>query len=178
MPNQLFTNSGSFLPVSPLFDVTQIEQMNVNSQEFKELIVRLFLVMNDVIQVTNLKDTAYYLTTEFNTSGQLYAVNNNFLNTRPIFRCTIPCGALPAAGTKTIAHGITGIGTTYSALKIHGAATDQTAVDFIPLPYVSAAGSAGNLEVSIDTTNVYITTGGTDYSSYTVSYIVFEYVQF
>lgn len=172
------TNSGIYLANSPILDVAQLQQVNVNSAEFKELLVRLYFIVDDIIRVTNQKDSAQYITTEFNTGGQLFSTTNDVNNQRPIFRATVNCGALPAAGTKTIPHGIVGIGSTYSALKIYGSATDPVLVKFIPLPFVSATAVANNLEVSVDATNVYITTGGTDYSAYTISYVVFEYVQF
>ena len=163
------TNAGIYLANSPILDVAQLQQANVNSAEFKELLVRLYFTVDNIIRVINKKDSAQYITTEFNTGGQLFSTTNNVNNQRPIFRATVNCGALPAAGMKTIAHGIAGIGTAYSALKIYGAATDPVLVNFIPLPFVSAAAVANNLEVSVDATNVYITTGGNNYSAYTIS---------
>lgn len=177
MANEI-QNSGLYIPNTFLFDLGSIQDIDINSPEFKELLVRLYQNLNDVSLALNLKDSGYYITTEFNTSKLLFNASNDFNNLRPIYRTVVNFGALPAAGTKSVAHGIVGIGATYSFVTINGAAFNPSTSTGIPIPYPSAAAIASNLEITVDATNVNITTGGTDYSAYTRTLIVLEYVKF
>ncbi len=175
-------NWGQFVPTTTILDVALLYEVDVKSPEFIELLVRLYQTVNNTAISTNIKDTGYYLTKEFNVGSLLFDVNNDFNRLRPIYRTTVDFGALPAAGSKSVAHGIPNITvagtTTFSFLKIYGAATNPTTVNFIPLPFVSAgATNNDNLQVEVDTTNVIITTGGKDYSAWTTSYIILEYVK-
>lgn len=178
MPNNV-SDWGLYIPTTTILDVGILQDVDVNSPDFKELLVRLYQTVNNIAVATNLKTTGYYLTQEFNTGQLLFNTTNDITNLRSIYRTTINFGALPAAGTKSVAHGIPNIGnpTTYSAVKVYGAATDQTTSNFIPIPYSSATAIADNLELWIDQTNVNIATGGNDYSAYTITYVTFEYVK-
>jgi len=173
-------NWGQFIPTTSNVDVSQIYEVNVNSEEFKELLVRLYQTVNNIAMATNIKDSGYYLTTEFVTGALLFDPANNPNNLRPIYRVEIDFGALPAAGTKSVAHGIPDITvagtTTFSAVKILGGSVNPSTSVSIPIPYASGT-AADNLEITIDATNVNITTGGTDYSAWTRTYIMFEYVK-
>lgn len=175
-------NWGLFIPSTYILDVARLHEIDVKSPEFKELLVRLYQTVNSIAIATNLKDTGYHLTTEFVTSQLLFDVNNDLNNLRPIYRTVVNFGALPAAGTKSVAHNIPDImvagTTTFSFTKIYGAATNPTTVTFIPLPFVSASAVTNQLQIAVDSTNVNITTGGIDYSAYTKSYIILEYVKF
>lgn len=169
---------GSFVPTNYIFDVSQLYQTEINSPEFKELIVRLYQYINNIAFVLNTKDSAYYLMQQFATSGLMFSTTNDVNNMRPLYRIVVNCGALPNAATKTIPHGITPTDFTssWTFLKIYGAASDTTGKTYIPLPYSSAAAIANNIEVKVDSTNVYITTG-INYSNYNVSYIILEYIK-
>jgi hypothetical protein len=173
----IINDFGLFVPTTTLFDVTQIQEVEVGSEEFKELLVRLYQTVNNIVLAANLKETGYYLTQEFVTGGVYFNVANNFNLTRPVYRMVVNFGALPATGTKTVAHNIPNVTNTFSFVKIYGVATDPTSVTFIPIPYSSAASITDNLELSADATNVYITTGGTDYSAYTTTYVILEYIK-
>jgi hypothetical protein len=92
---------------------------------------------------------------------------------RHVFRKVIDFGSLPNTGTKNVAHGLTWNANTRFT-RIYGTATDPSTRS-IPLPYVdTTAGSS--IELSVDTTNVQIITAA-NYSGYTTTYIVLEYVQ-
>jgi len=171
------TNTGLFITYNPIYDVAQLQELNVNSDEFKELLIRLYFTIGDLITANNLKTTGYYLNTEFNTGQQLFSSTNNFGTTRPIFRTVVNFGALPAAGSKSVNHGIANIGSTYSFVKIYGAASDVTGNTYIPLPYDSTVAVSNSIQVDVNATQVTITTG-TDRSNYTVSYVILEYIQF
>ena len=168
---------GLFIPTTTLFDVSEIQEIDVNSEQFKELLVRLYQTVNNIALATNLKETGYYLTQEFVTGGVYFNAANNFNLLRPIYRTVVNFGALPAAGTKTVAHGIPAVTNAFSFVKLYAVSTDPTSVTFIPIPYVSASSVTDNLEIYADATNVYIITGGTDYSAYTTTYVVLEYLK-
>jgi len=179
MPFTTVQDWGQFIATTAILDVGILQDVDVNSPEFKELLIRLYQTVNNIALATNIKDTGYYLTNEFNTGQLLFNVSNDLNRLRPIYRTTINFGALPSTGTKSVAHGIPNIGnpTTYSAVKVYGASTNQTTSNFIPIPYSSVTAVTDNLELWIDQTNVNIATGGMDYSAYTITYIVFEYVK-
>jgi hypothetical protein len=107
----LQADSGSYVQQTPIFDVTQIYSTEVNSVEFKELIVRLAIALNNVSMVLNTKDSGFHLLTEFNTSSLLF--NNNIptittnpqQNLRNIYRIAYNVGAL-AIGVTSVAHNL------------------------------------------------------------------------
>ena len=132
----------------------------------------------------NIKETGYYLPEEF-INSQLYFPNAALVTDtpqlRPVYRMVVDFGTLPAAGSKSVAHGIE-----FPALvagqspvtftQIYGAASNTTTLDYLPLPFVSATAMADNLQVEVDATDVIITTGGKDYSAYT-AYVVLHYLK-
>ena len=149
-------NFGLFIPTTTIFDVAELQEINVNSEEFKELLVRLYQTVNNIALSTNVKTTGYFLNQEFVTGELYFNVNNDFNNLRPVYCMVVNFGALPATGTKSVAHGIP-VTNTYSWVQIYATATNPTAVTGIPVPYSSAAGVTSNLEIKIDATNVNIT---------------------
>ena len=52
--------SGAFVPTTFILDVAKIQEVNVNSEEFKELLVRLYQNLNRMSLVLNVKESAYY----------------------------------------------------------------------------------------------------------------------
>jgi|SRR6185312_5291573 len=170
-------DSGLYLPSTYIYDIQNLSNIEL-PEDLRELLIRLYQSINDITEAINLKNTGYYVTTEFNTGQLLFNANNDFSQLRNIYRTTINFGALPAAGTKSVAHGITGISSTYTGVKLYGVATNPATPQFIPIPYSSASAVASNLELTLDATNVNITTGGTDYSAYTRTLVVIELVKF
>lgn len=169
------TNTGAFIPTTYNWDVSYINEIEVNSAEFKELFVRLYQNVNNIALVTNLKDTAYYLNEEFNT-GQLFfnPASTNPLDLRPAFRKVINIGAL-GPGLTTIPHGLP-ITDTWKFTKIQGAASNAVAgaLRYYPLPFAGAAGN--NIEVRLDGTNVIINNASG--VTFTDAYIIVEYLKF
>jgi hypothetical protein len=164
-------NQGSFIPTTGIFEVGRLFEVDVDSPEFKELLARLYQAVNNIANVLNIKDTGYYLESEF-TTGALYfnPASDDPNKLRPVFRKVIDMGAL-AAGVTTVAHGLT-IGTTWKFVHIYGAASGTP--NYYPLPFVSAGG-ATNIEVRVDLTNVIVTNNsGVVFTSSTV---VLEYVK-
>jgi hypothetical protein len=170
---------GAFIPTTNIWDVGQLYQTDVTSPEFKELLVRLYQNVNNIAIILNLKDTGYYTTQEF-VNGQSYFPNpalNSSTNTvatyRQVFRTTVNFGALPNAGTKSVAHNIP-ITDAFTFTRIYGTSSDVSGNTYIPLPYVDSAGN--NIELYVTSTDVTIITTS-NRSNYTVTYIVIEYLK-
>jgi hypothetical protein len=169
---------GSFIPTTYVWDVGTFYQADVNSMEFKELLVRLHEFVNLIAINTNFKDTGYYALDEF-VNSQLYFPNpaaptNMSQIYRQVYRKTFNVGPLPNAGTKTIPHGIVcNVGTTFT--RIYGAASDTTSERYIPLPFAAPV-ALDSIQVDVDSTNIHITTG-VDYTAFNVVYIVLEYLK-
>jgi len=169
-------DSGSYLPTTAVFDVARLYEVDVNSPEFKELLVRLYQAVNNISLVVNNKESSLYLQEIFLDSQQWFNTNADTLNNlRPNFRRVVNFGALPAAGTKSVPHGVP-YTSTYTGTLIRCTATDPIALKQIPVPYVSATALANQLEINVDATNINITTGGTDYSAYTRTVVVLEFL--
>ena len=171
---------GVFIPTTQIWDIQAIEEMDVNSPEFKELLVRMHQNIGDIANNLNLKDTGYYDTNEY-VCGRVYFPNPAFNtqtagypNFRQVFRKTINFGALPNAGTKSVVHNIT-IVPSMTFTHIYATANDLTNDIYIPIPFASPTLNQ-NIKITIDNTNVNITTA-INYSSYTICYVVLEYLQ-
>ncbi len=171
---------GSFVPTTNIWDVaSEIMSADVNSPEFKELLIRLYQNINLIAINVNLRDAGYYDTTEF-INGQLFFPNTTLSSSsttnpefRQVFRKVVNFGALPNTATKSVAHGIP-INTSYTFTRIYGAASDTTGLTYIPLPYASPV-LVNNIELTVDVANVNVTTGS-NRTSYNVAYIVLEYL--
>jgi len=173
---------GEYVPTTEIWQVIQeLSTANPGSDQFKELIVRLALIVNRINLAVNTKETGIYDNArEFITSEQYFpqpAFNSGTPQTpeyRLVYRTVINFGVLPNAATISVPHNITCTAAT-TFTRIYGAATNPGA-SYIPLPFVSATDVAHNIEVNVDTTNVNVITGA-NYSAYTISYIVLEYLQ-
>lgn len=179
------TNTGSFVALTNTWDVQRLQEVDVKSEEFKELLVRLYQNINNICLALNIKDVGYYTESEF-LNGQLFFPNPALSSStaqsptyRQVFRTVINFGALPNAGAKSVAHNIAIVPatpTTYSFTRIYGAASNgATQTSFIPLPFSSPILNQ-NIKLEVTNTNVVVTTA-IDYSSYTVAYIVVEYIK-
>lgn len=175
-------NYGSFVPTTSVWDVGPILEVDVTSPQFKELLVRMYQNLNLMSNVLNVKDTGYYNTLEY-VCGQLYFPNQALgLNAslsgvfRQVFRTVIDFGALPNAGIKSVPHELIFNESTVFT-RLYGTASDTTGLTYIPIPYSSAAAITGNIELSVDVTNVNITTGS-DRTNYDTCVVVLEYLKY
>jgi hypothetical protein len=173
-------NPGSFIPTTNIWDVSALYSTEVTSPEFKELLVRLYQNINLVALSMNTRDAGYYVMTEF-VNGQIFFPNPSLTSVttqaptfRPVFRKVINFGALPNTGTKSVAHGIT-ITSTFSFTRIYATASDQSGMNYIPIPYASPV-LVNNIELNVDATNVNITTGS-NRSNFTICYVILEYIK-
>lgn len=170
---------GSFVPTTNVWQISQIQSLNVDPN-LKDLLIRLYQNINLISTVLNTKDSGLYPLSEF-INGQQYFPNPS-LNSgtaqqpsqRQVFRTVVNFGALPNAAQKNVAHNIT-ITATTTFTRIYGAASDSTDGTYIPLPFASTVLN-DNIVVVISNTNVQILTAS-DYSAYTSSYIVLEYIK-
>lgn len=172
---------GSFVPTNFVWDIQQLEQADVNSKEFKELLVRMYQNIGLMALVLNTKDTGLYPVAETVNSQQFFPnpANSSATAARPSLRQVLRkvinyTTALPNAGTATVAHGITCTNAT-TFTRIYGVSSDVTGHNYIPLPYASPT-DANEIELKVDGTNVTIITGS-NRTAFTVTYIVLEYMQ-
>lgn len=186
MPNNA-GSFGSFGPTTNVWDVTELQDIDVKSPEFKELLVRLYQNINLMALVLQVADKGIYDTQEF-VNGQLWYPNPAYNSTtassaqyRQVFRTVINMNAtepnLPNNGTISLPHGIPW-NADMSWTRVYGVATNPTAAsnakDGIPLPYVSVT-AGQSIELYTTDTNVVITTQA-DYTAYTICYVVLEYL--
>jgi hypothetical protein len=150
--------------------VWSVDDLDVNSIAFKEVIVRLHENVNQIATATNQKDIAFYGLTEA-INGQTYFATTT--TSRSVYRKVINFGALPNTGTKSVAHDIA-IETTFIFTRIYGCSSDPVNKKYIPLPYASAT---NDIELNVNATNVNIITIS-NMSAYTTTYIVLEYTKY
>jgi len=175
-----YKEKGMFLPTTSVWDTSTINNLKGASPELKELFIRLYRNINDIAMQVNRKDSAVYGQDEF-VCGQTFFSNPSYrsgdaVNPKPrqVYRKVVNFGALPNAGTTNVAHGLS-INNTYSFTRIYGTASDQAGSNYIPLPFSSPT-LVNNISLSVDGTNVIVTTG-IDRTAFTVTYVILEYLK-
>ena len=138
-----------------------------------------FLVehLREVSDGINVRDIGYYQEEEVLTGQQFVPSAANPTVLRNVFRKVVDLGGLndfTATNPQNIAHGITITADTLIP-RLYGAATDPSTT-FIPLPFVDMSGGGGNIELTMDGTNIVLRSNA-DYSGFTSAYAVVEYVQ-
>lgn len=168
---------GSYVSTTNVWDVTNLYEVDVNSTEFKELLVRLYQNINNISVVLNTKCTGYYINQEF-VSGKLFfnpsptAEENDQSELRPGYIMTVNTGAL-GPGVTAINHNIP-VTNTFHWMFISGAATDTGTLIGYPLPFAGAAGN--NIEVSVTATQVLINNNSG--VTFTNSQVTLEYCKY
>lgn len=173
---------GLFIPTNYIFDVQQLQQVDVNSPEFKELLVRLYQNINSMCIALNLKDSGYYNTQEF-VNGQSWFPNPALTSAsattptfRQVYRQVVNFGTLPNAAAKAVLHNIP-ITIGYSFTRIYAVSSDKVALTYIPIPYVDVAtAGAADIQLDVNATQVVITTAS-NRTNYTVCYVILEYIK-
>lgn len=175
-------NFGSFVPTTNVWDVQQLYDVDVNSFAFKELLVRLYQNVNQIATTLNTKVSGYYDLNPF-VNGKLYFPNpaNNsgtqtFASYRQSYIKIINFGQLPNAGTKSVAHEIP-VNSATTFTDIYGTANDTTGFNYYPLPFSDTAAVANNITITVDATNVNVTTG-INRTNFDTCYIVIEFLLF
>lgn len=172
---------GSFVPTTNIWDPTELATIDLTSNAFRELLIRLYQNLNRLSLAVNAREAATYPLMEFVT-GQIFfpnpALGPGSTTTavyRPTYRKVINFGPLPNTGTTSVPHNIP-ITTGYTFTHIYGAASDTTGLNYIPLPYASPV-LANNIELNVDATNINIITGS-NRSNFNVTYVIVEYLKF
>lgn len=168
-------NSGLFVPTTNNWDLSKIQQVDVNSPEFKTLLVRLYQNVNLICVALNIKDSGYYTLNEF-VNGQLYFPNPAYNSStasaasfRQVFRLVVNFGALPNTGVKSVPHGLTP-NAAWNFTRIYATASDTTGFNYLPIPSAQA-------DLTVDAVNVNITTTA-NLTNYNICYVVLEYFKF
>lgn len=169
---------GAYLPLTSVFDPESLAETKRLDPLIKNLIISSTQQYNNIANIVNVKETSYYVTTEI-VNGQIWfksAVSSPSESPfRNPFRLVVDFGTLPNATTKSVAHNITGLTAgVMSWTRIYGTATDPSG-NGIPLPYSSAIAN-DNIELNVDITDINVTTSA-DYSAYTITYIILEYLK-
>lgn len=168
---------GAYLPTTYIFDISDIQNIDVNSSEFKELIVRLYLNINNMLQILNIKDTGQYFLTTINTGQVFFNVNNDFNMLRSIFRTVVNFGALPNNTTKSVSHNIPNLGTTWSLVRFDCESTkpNTIAIDIPGWDPTNFPTSQNPIMITFDPTNVNITTTS-NMSAWTITWVTLEFI--
>ena len=177
----LATQFGTQVPTNFIWDIQQLQEVDVNSPEFKEILVRLYQNVGLIATALNTKVTGKYPLQEF-VNGKLYFPNINYSSATGNYPVERPTRQkliyyttdLPDTDTVAIPHYIT-ITDTTTFTMIYATASDTSGDNYIPIPYASASGTA-NIEISVDATYVHITTAS-DRSNFNQTYIILEYLQ-
>jgi len=173
---------GSFIETTSIWDdIQQIQSIDVNSPEFKDLLVRLYQNVNTIAVVLNTKDSGYYDNSDEFVNGQVFFPDPTLTSAtqiaptfRQVFRKIVNFGALPNAGAKAVAHNINPNGA-FTFTRIYGAASDTTGLTYIPLPFASPVLNE-SIKLDVDAVNVNVTTG-INRTNYNICYIVIEYMK-
>jgi len=174
-------NSGAYIQTTDILDAQLLYDLDIDSREFREALVRIRQSINKISILLNLKDTGYYALSEFVT-GQSFFPNPLLSATgtpqtatyRQTYRKVTNFGSLPNTASKSVAHGLMP-DSRWTATRIYAAASDTTNKNYIPIPYASPV-LANNIELSIDATNVTITTGS-NRTNFDTCYVIFEYIK-
>ena len=134
---------------------------------FKEVLTNTH---RKIATTVNSKTGGLYQPTELSNSEQ-YFTPSNPQKQRNVYRMTVDFGSLPNSTTKSVSHGIN-FTSEFAATRIYGTATDPSAQTYIPLPYVSVAGSS--IELLITSSEVTIITNS-NRSNFKIAYVVIEY---
>ena len=145
--------------------------------------IKLYEYLNQISLATNSKDSGLYVTEESITGKQFIptfsTTKSSHATYRDVFRVVVDTGALPNAGTSTTAHGIN---TTenYSIIAFYGGATApgaSTLTKGIPLPHINTTTPGDSVTLTVDATNINITTTTANYTGFTRSFVVIEYIK-
>jgi hypothetical protein len=176
-----YSDPGNYIQTTFDYDVQKLATLEVNSKEFKELLVRMYQSINKVAIALNDKVAGYHPLTEFVTGAKFFPTTtlstSGVINLRQEFIKVVDFGPLPDTINKPIPHGIT-IDANVTFTHIYATATKPTApFEFIPIPYVFVGGPAGgDIELWVDTLNVNIQTTS-NMSAYTRCYVILKYLK-
>lgn len=148
--------SGSFIPTTQVWDVSQLYQIEDISPQLKELLVRMYQNLNRMAINVNLKDTGYYDIRPFVDSclwfpNPLYNSSTGKTPTwRAELRNVIYLTSLPPGITNT-PHNIFISPTTTFTKCISGMANDTVGSRYYP---IGSSGPGVDISATLDATNL------------------------
>jgi len=169
IPSQL--SYGVYIPSTIIINPRTIDQAGI-----AQALVFITKEFNKISLAMNEKTTGVYNTMEYIDGNTWFPTimsgpSSSYIY-RQEYRVVINFGTLPNTASKTVAHNLDT--TNWILTHAYGAATDP-GTSYIPIPYASTT-LANNIELSVDGTNVTITTG-IDRTGYTTCYVVLEYLK-
>lgn len=180
------TEPGVNIETTTVFELPAIDNVDINSAQFKDFMTKLRNAVNKISVILNMKDTGLYVLTEF-ACGKAYFPdpntehsNNNFPVRRNVFRKTFiwtRVGGL-LIGNTTIAHNLNinpVAESIWSFTDIYGTANDITNRVYFPIPYVDPVGN--NICLSVDALNININSIIAR-PAITLIYITLEYLKY
>lgn len=183
------TQLGLFLPTTSSFDRAVLDSLKPGSPEFKEAFIDLSQAVNDIQKVVNVKESGYYVETEF-VNGSLWFKSKSVaaLEAQPTqtpqyrqeYTKVVDFGPLPNTGIASQPHGIT-VTSDVTFTRRTGEATDTAAgahpaVVSIPIPYASNTAN-NSIETWITATHVFVDVGTVNRSNFDTTYIVLKYIK-
>jgi hypothetical protein len=178
-------NQGMFLQETPVIDtgyVNTLEQFKPD--DLKQLFIAISKAIDKLNKTVNQKTSGLYPRAEFVTGNQFFPdpTLSSLTAQTPTYRqTTFKAFIIPPllnAGTIVVAHGID-FNNRVSFVDIYGVANDiGVTKEALPLPFVDVAGviAAGSIELSLDATNIYVTTTGNG-TNLTKNYVVVEFLK-
>lgn len=159
----------SYLPVYDVAPETWQEGRNFLVEQLKR-----------ISNAVNIRQIGWYLDEEL-LSGKAFIPGANSStgftsqNFRQVLRKVIDFGALPAAGVKSVPHGIT-VDDNFTLVFMSASATNPTALTAFPIPYADPGALVNAVALNMDATNVNIGVG-VDRSQFTRCFVTIEYMQ-
>jgi len=156
----------------PVYDV-----IPANWNEARPVIVEQLKRLANAI---NIREIGWFIDEEVLSGKSFIPGDNTAFNEatsqlfRQVFRKVIDFGALPAAGTKSVPHGIS-FTENFSLTFLNAYATDPVNFIAFPIPY-SDGTMAGAVSLVMDATNINITVN-TDRSTFTRCFVIIEFLQ-
>lgn len=164
---------GASVSTTEIFDPALVNQLDVNSDEFKEFLNKLTRVVNDIKLLLDLKISGYFPVTEFLT-GKLMFPNPLLTSSTPqtpIYRNgfikVIDFGTLPDNGIKSVPHEIE-VNDSYTFFQMYGASSIP-GTSFVSIPNQDIKLTADAVNVTVQTFSAYV--------GYTTTYIILEYIK-
>lgn len=167
-------STGLFIPTTEIIGTQLAVEAAKDNVLMQQILIRIIETINKQNIAINLKETGFFITDEIATGEIFFGATPG--SRRQVFKKTIIFGALPAVGgvPKTVPHGLTPTAN-WSWIEVQAAATDPVGLFGLQIPYASASG-IDDIEISVDNTNVIITTA-TNRSAFSRCFVTLKYIK-
>jgi hypothetical protein len=158
---------------SSQIDESYIPVYDTVPEKWEEARVFLNEKLKAISNALDIREIGWFLDEETLTGQQFIPATTSNQQYQPIFRMVINFGVLPDSSTKSVAHNVE-VNELFVLMNLYISATDPSDLIGFSLQYWSVA--SADIELSYTSTDVVVTTQS-DYSNYTTSYVVMEYIQ-